>query len=261
MARSLGRLAIVGLGPGASELWTEETRAELGQAEVVVGYQAYLDLIPASHAPGERIGYDLGDERLRARRAVAEAAEGRRVALVSSGDAGVYGMASLALDEVAALPAPDQPQVRVLPGISAALAAAALIGAPLAVDFACLSLSDLLLPWAELESKLVALAAADITLVIYNPASTRRRAPWENAVRIIGEARDPATPVAVVSRAYRPGQVVHLADVARLDRLWVDMETLVIVGSSRTRRVGDWLVALRDEAGRERSLRPGSGSA
>lgn len=250
-ASTCGRLAIVGLGPGAPELWTEEAREELRQAEVLIGYRIYLDLIPESQGPGERLGYDLGDERQRAQRAVAEAARGRRVALVSSGDAGVYGMAALALDEVAALPATDQPEVRVVPGISAALAAAALVGAPLAVDFACISLSDLLLPWAELESRLFALAAADVSLVLFNPASARRRAPWESAVRIIQAARDPAIPVAVISRAYRPGQVIHIADVARLDRLWVDMETLVIIGSSRTRRVGDWLITLRDEGRRK----------
>jgi precorrin-3B C17-methyltransferase len=137
--------------------------------------------------------------------------------------------------------------VAVIPGVTAATAAAALVGAPLAVDFACVSLSDLLVPAAELEAKVEALARADVVLALYNPASRTRREPWEKAVRTLLAARPGGTPVAVVSRAYRDGQDVRLADLDELDRIPVDMETLVIVGSSRTRRRGEWLLTLRDE--------------
>jgi precorrin-3B C17-methyltransferase len=243
-----GRLAIVGLGPGSPELLTEAAMAELAAADILIGYSAYLDQVPASASAARREPYALGEERPRARRAAIAAGEGARVALVSSGDPGVYGMASLALDEVADLSG-HPPEVVVIPGVTAGTAAAALVGAPLAVDFACLSLSDLLVPRAELEAKVAALAAADIALALYNPASRARREPWEIAVRALRTHRPPRTPVAVVRRAFRHGQEIHLTDLAEIDEVPIDMETVVVVGSSRTRRRGEWLLTLRDERG------------
>jgi precorrin-3B C17-methyltransferase len=242
-----GRLAVVGIGPGSPEQLTRAAAEELAAAEVVVGYRAYLDQLPDSLAPGRREASSLGEERERARRAVNEAAAGARVALVSSGDAGIYGMASLAIDEAAAL-GEAAPPVVVVPGVTAASAAGALLGAPLAVDFACLSLSDLLIPRAELLARVEALAAVDIVLVLYNPASRSRREPWEAAVSALQHHRSAGTPVAAVRRAYREGQEVELSEVGRLGALEVDMETVVFVGSSRTRRQGSWLYTLRDEA-------------
>ncbi|GAC1339726.1 MAG: hypothetical protein NVSMB29_07500 [Candidatus Dormibacteria bacterium] len=248
---SRGRLAIVGLGPGALTLLTPAASAELAAAEVLIGYRAYLDQIPLSASSAAREPYELGEERARARRAAAAAIEGARVTLVSSGDAGIYGMASLALDELAELTGDAAgPEVVVVPGVTAASAAAALVGAPLAVDFACLSLSDLLLPATEVEAKVEALAAADITLALYNPASASRRAPWEHAVRTLQGTRPASTPVAVVRRAFRAGQDVRLGALAELAGMPIDMETVVIVGSSRTRRRGRWLLTLRDEGPR-----------
>lgn len=247
-----GRLAIVGLGPGSPDLLTAAAAAELSAAEILIGYRGYLEHIPPDASPARREPYALGEERQRARSAAAAAAKGARVALVSSGDPGIYGMASLALHELAAITGNgDQPEVAVIPGVTAATAAAALVGAPLAVDFACVSLSDLLVPAAEVEAKIEALARADIVLALYNPASRTRRMPWENAVRTLQAARPGTTPVAVVSRAFRHGQEVRLAELQELDRIPVDMETVVIVGSSRTQRRGDWLLTLRDERSEE----------
>jgi len=242
-----GRLAVVGIGPGALDQLTAAAASELAAAELLIGYSGYLDQLPASVAPGRREAYPIGDERERARRAVAAAAEGARVALVSSGDAGIYGMASLAIDQVAAL-GDAAPELVVVPGVTAASAAGALLGAPLAVDFACLSLSDLLLPREELLAKVEALAATDIVLVLYNPASRTRREPWEAAVDALQRHRPAGTPAAAVRRAYREGQAVELADVGGLGRLEIDMETVVVVGSSRTLRHGPWLYTLRNEA-------------
>lgn len=242
-----GRLAVVGIGPGSPDQLTQAAVKELAAAEVLVGYRAYLDQLPVALAPGRREPYELGDERERARRAVAAAAEGARVALVSSGDAGIYGMASLAIDEAVVLGEAAPPLV-VVPGVTAATAAAALLGAPLAVDFACLSLSDLLVPRAELLAKVEALAATDIVLVLYNPASCTRREPWEAAVASLQRHRAADSPVASVRRAYREGQQVEVCEVGRIGELAVDMETVVIVGSSRTRRDDGWLYTLRDEA-------------
>lgn len=244
-----GRLAVVGTGPGSMDQLTTAALKELTEAELVIGYRGYLDQLPAEVAPGRRETFGLGEERIRARRAVTVAAQGKRVALVSGGDAGVYGTASLAIDEAIACGEAAPPLV-VVPGITAAVAAAALTGAPLAVDFACLSLSDLLLPRSELLAKIEALAAIDIVLVLYNPASKSRREPWEAAVASLQRNREAVTPVAAVHRAYREGQAIELCEVGRLAALEVDMETTVIVGCRRTRRQGDWLFTLRDEATR-----------
>lgn len=241
-----GRLAVVGIGPGSPDQLTLAAAEELASAEVLIGYSGYLDLLPGEVAPGRREPFRLGEERERARRAVAEAAAGARVALVSSGDAGIYGMASLAIDEAVSR-GEAAPLLAVVPGVTAASAAGALLGAPLAVDFACLSLSDLLVPRAELMDRLRALAATDIVLVLYNPASRSRREPWQEAVAEMRRHRTPATPVAAVRRAFREGQEVTLSDVAHMDELAVDMETLVLVGSSRTHRVGEWLYSLRHQ--------------
>jgi len=242
-----GRLAVVGIGPGSPEQLTQAAVKELSAAELLIGYRGYLAQLPADLAPGRREAFGLGEERARARRAVAAASEGMRVALVSGGDAGIYGTASLAIDETVAF-GEGAPPLVVVPGVTAAVAAAALVGAPLAVDFACLSLSDLLLPRSELLAKIDALAAANIVLVLYNPASRSRREPWEAAVASVQRHRARATPVVAVRRAYREGQAVELCDVDGMTRLQVDMETVVIVGSSHTRQHGGWLYTLRDEA-------------
>jgi precorrin-3B C17-methyltransferase len=244
-----GRLAVVGIGPGSTEQLTRAAESELAAAEVLIGYRAYLDQLPVELAPGRREPYELGEERERARRAVAAAADGARVALISSGDAGIYGMASLAIDEATSLGV-AAPQLVVLPGVTAATAAGALLGAPLAVDFACLSLSDLMLPRGELLAKLEALAATDIVLTLYNPASRTRREPWEAAVAALRRHRAATTPVGAVRRAYRDGQQVEVCELDHLGELAVDMQTTVVVGSSRTRRHGNWLYTVRDVAAR-----------
>lgn len=242
-----GRLAVVGIGPGSPEQLTQAAVKELAAAELLVGYRAYLDQLPVALAPGRREAYGLGEERERARRAVAAAAAGARVALVSGGDAGIYGMASIAIDEALVLGEAAPPLV-VVPGVTAATAAAALLGAPLAVDFACLSLSDLLLPRDELLAKVESLAATDIVLVFYNPASRTRRESWEAATAALQRHRAADTPVAAVRGAYREGQQVEVCEVGCIGELAVDMETVVIVGSSRTRLQGAWLYTLRDGA-------------
>lgn len=243
-----GRLAIVGLGPGSPDLVTPAAATELAAAELLIGYQGYLDQIPASLSSALRQPYLLGEERQRGRRAAEAAAHGQHVALVSSGDPGVYGMAALALQELALIVGEGPPpEVVVVPGVTAATAAAALVGAPLNVDFACVSLSDALVPRSEIEARVQALAATDIALVLYNPASRKRHAPWAATVRIVQEYRPAATPAAAIRRAFRAGQAVELTEVGRLHELAVDMETVVIVGSSRTRRTGNWLLTLRED--------------
>ena len=240
-----GRLLVVGLGPGASELLTPQARAALEAADVVVGYGAYLDLVRAWRPQGEYRASRIGQEQERAWEALALAAEGRTVAVVSSGDAGVYGMASVVLEELERWPAGGGVRVEVVPGVTALLAAAALLGAPLGTDFAAVSLSDLLVPWPSIERRLEAVAAADFVVALYNPASGGRRWQLPAACAILARHRPPDTPVGVVRCAYRPEQQVAVVPLGAVAEAVVDMLTVLIVGNRETRQVGGWMLTPR----------------
>ena len=231
-----GELYIVGTGPGAPDLLTLRARRVLEQVDDVVGYRLYLDLL-APLLAGKRVHPSpIGAEVERARQALDLAAAGRRVALVSSGDAGVYGMAGVVWEQLAARPGgmEDAPAVEVVPGVTALLAAAAVLGAPLMHDFAAISLSDLLTPWPLIERRLEAAAAADFVTALYNPASQRRRAGLATAQAIFLAHRDPSTPVGLVRNVSRPGQAVILTTLAELQQHPVDMLTIVVIGNSTT---------------------------
>jgi cobalt-precorrin 5A hydrolase/precorrin-3B C17-methyltransferase len=187
----------------------------------------------------------IGDERLRAKQAMAETARGRRVALVSSGDAGVYGMASVVLEH---LDDADDLDVAVVPGVTAALAAAALLGAPLGHDHAVISLSDLLTPWEAIAARLRAAAGSDLIVALYNPRSKERNWQLEAARDILLAHRSPETPVGVVTGAYRPSERVELTTLGRLDCTVVGMTTCVLVGSSTTQIVAGRMVTPRGVA-------------
>lgn len=231
-----GSLSIVGLGPGALDQMTGAARASLERAEVVVGYGPYLELVAPLLAGKERVDGRMTEEIGRARVAVERARAGARVALVGSGDAGVYGLASLALELLreAGWRRGEPPDVEVLPGVTALLSCAARVGAPLGHDFCAISLSDLLTPWPVIARRIEAAAGADFVVVLYNPASTRRRAPLAGAREILLRHRLPATPVAAVTSAYRENERVAVTDLERLLDAEVGMSTTVIVGSSST---------------------------
>lgn len=236
-----GRLALVGLGPGAAELRTPRAVTELRRSAVVVGLDQYLDQIRDLLRPGTRVlASGLGAEEERARSAVAEATAGQAVALVGSGDAGVYAMASPALEY-----ADERVDVVGVPGVTAALAAAALLGAPLGHDHAYLSLSDLHTPWEVIARRVTAAAQGDFVAVLYNPRSRNRDWQLPAALRLLAEHRPPDTPVGVVRNASRAGQRVHLATLATLAPAIVDMYSVVVVGSSQTRRVAGRMVTPR----------------
>jgi precorrin-3B C17-methyltransferase len=241
-----GTLAVVGLGPGDPAYRTRAAEEAVREAQLVLGYRAYLVACADLTGPNQRVvPSDIGGEQQRAEDAVHAAAGGARVALVSSGDAGIYGMASLALTTAAALPPARCPTVRVIPGITAAVAAASLLGAPLARDFACLTLSDVLAPWEAVEIRLRAVAAADLVLALYNPRSPDR--PWQldRARDVLREYRPGDTPVGLVTDAGREGAQVELTTLATLDPARVGMHTTVIVGGTSTSRLGNWLVTAR----------------
>ncbi|MFG1866571.1 precorrin-3B C(17)-methyltransferase [Micromonospora arborensis] len=236
-----GRLAVVGLGPGAADLRTPRAVAELRRASVVVGLDQYLDQVRDLLRPGTRVlSSGLGAEEARARAAVAEAVAGRAVALIGSGDAGVYAMASPALEY-----ADERIDVVGVPGVTAALAAGALLGAPLGHDHAYLSLSDLHTPWEVIERRVTAAAEGDFVTLFYNPRSRARDWQLGKALGILAAHRPPDTPVGVVRNASRPGERVHLATLATLDPAVVDMYSVVVVGSSDTRLVAGRMVTPR----------------
>ncbi|MEV5766832.1 precorrin-3B C(17)-methyltransferase [Micromonospora sp. NPDC052213] len=236
-----GRLAIVGLGPGAPDLRTARAVAELRRAAVVVGLDQYVDQVRDLLRPGTRVlASGLGAEEERARAAVAEAVAGHAVALVGSGDAGVYAMASPALEY-----ADERIDVVGVPGVTAALAAGALLGAPLGHDHAYLSLSDLHTPWEVIARRVAAAAEGDFVALLYNPRSRARDWQLGAALEVFAAHRPPDTPVGVVRNASRPDERVHLATLADLDPALVDMYSVVVVGSSQTRVVAGRMVTPR----------------
>lgn len=229
-----GALFLVGTGPGDPGLLTQHAIDILHSADAVLGYTLYLDLLRPLLPELDYRPSAITEEETRARDAVESALAGQRIALVGSGDAGVYGLAGLAFEILEELGRAELP-VEVVPGVTAALSAAALLGAPLGHDFCTISLSDLLTPWQTIERRLQAAAAADFVTVLYNPASARRRRQLAEARRIFLQHRRPDTPVGLVSNAYRTGQCVRTSTLAGLPEDSVDMLTTVIIGNSTTR--------------------------
>jgi cobalt-precorrin 5A hydrolase/precorrin-3B C17-methyltransferase len=237
IGRARGSLAIIGIGPGDAAWRTPEASAALAQASDVVGYRLYLDLLGDALRGKRRHMLGLGAETDRARLALDLASEGRAVALVSSGDAGIYGLASLVFELVDRAERPEwrRLQLSVVPGLSALQAAAARAGAPLGHDFAVISLSDLLTPWTQIVRRLGAAARGDFVLALYNPRSQRRTHQLETARRILLRHRRPDTPVVLARNLGRTGEQVTLGTLAGFETRAVDMLTLVLVGSRATR--------------------------
>ncbi|GFN23776.1 precorrin-3B C(17)-methyltransferase [Thermanaeromonas sp. C210] len=240
-----GEIAVVGLGPGGEAEMTYRARQALEQAEVIVGYRTYVDLITSMTEGKEVVVTGMTGEVERCREAVERAAAGARVAVVSSGDPGVYGMAGLLLEILATHPRGQGIKVDVVPGVTAATAAAAALGAPLMHDFAVISLSDRLTHWEVIAARLEHAAAADFVLVLYNPRSHGRPDHLRRARDIILRFRHPATPVGVVRNAGREGEEAWIRDLATFLDLPVDMVSTVIIGNSQTRVLDGRLVTPR----------------
>lgn len=230
-------IAVVGLGPGDPLLLTGEAREVLAEAEDLVGYGPYLDRVPGR--PGQvRHPTDNRQELERARHALALAAGGRRVVVVSGGDPGVFAMAAAVFEAMEAGPAAWRAlDVRVVPGISALLAASARLGAPLGADFCAVSLSDNLKPWSLVLHRLRAAAAGGFVLALYNPASRAR--PWQlgAALEALREVLPPGTPVAFATALFRPEERIEVVELGDADPAGAGMSTLVLVGTAATRRV------------------------
>ena len=242
VGRARGRVALIGIGPGAADWRSAEAVRHLALATDWVGYGLYLDLIDELRCGQCVHRFELGAEEVRVRHALELAGQGRDVALVCSGDAGIYAMASLAFELLEMASGEGGPsdgarrvEVVVVPGISAVQAAAARAGAPIGHDFCCISLSDLLTPWPVIERRIVAAAAGDFVVAFYNPRSMRRRDQLVRAIEILKPHRSDETPVVVAANLGRKGEAVTTATLARFDADGVDMMSLVIVGASTTR--------------------------
>lgn len=230
---------IVGLGPGDTTLLPPMAVCALTQATVIVGYTLYVDMVPDELRKGKRlISTGMRQETDRANAALDAALAGADVAVVCSGDAGVYGMAGLVLELLHARGLTDALRVEVIPGIPAVCAAAALLGAPLMHDFACVSLSDLLTAWSTIVTRLDAALRADFVLALYNPRSKGRLWQLEEALALARTLRPGTTPVGVVRNAYRPEQSVIISTLDEIRADCFDMLSIGIIGNSATRRLG-----------------------
>ncbi len=236
VGRRRGRLAVIGLGPGAAELMVPAVKAELAQAEDVLGYETYVRMAGPFRSDQVLHCTDNREEMQRARHAFELAAQGRSVVVVSSGDPGVFAMAAAVLEALheSSDPAWHRVDLEILPGVSASLATAAQAGAPLGHDFCVMSLSDNLKPWSIIEKRLDLAAQADLVLAFYNPISKSRPHQLGVALEVVRRHREGSTPVVLGRDIGRPGQTLKVVTLAELLPEMVDMRTMVLVGSSTT---------------------------
>ena len=235
----------MGIGPGAGDLISPRAARALQEARVVAGYKTYIDLLAELIREKEVISTGMTREVDRCAAAIERARLGDDVAVVSSGDPGVYGMAGLVLEMLHREGLGSAVEVEVIPGITSATATAAKLGAPLMHDFAVISLSDLLTPWEVIEKRLEAAAAGDFVLVLYNPASHRRVGQIKIAREIIKKHKPGTVPVGIVRNADREDEEIILTDLDHLLDHKIDMLCTVIVGSGSTRRLGEFMVTPR----------------
>lgn len=230
--QSQGKLAVIGIGPGSQDQMTAAARTAIEESDIILGYRGYVNLIASLLSNKRVISSGMRQEMERARQSVELASAGSRVAVVCSGDAGVYGMASPILEVAHQVGA--NIEVVIVPGVPSPQSAASLLGAPLANDYAVISLSDLLTPWDAIAKRLALAAEGDFVLVLMNPASTKRTWQLEEAMRLILEHRSPTTPVGIVTNAYRDGQRVVLTTISDLAKHNVGMSSTLVVGNSLT---------------------------
>jgi precorrin-3B C17-methyltransferase len=231
-----GKIYVVGFGPGSHDHLTFRAKEAISEAEIVIGYTTYIELVRDLIDGKEVIQTSMQEEVSRAKKTVDLAEQGKIIAIVSSGDAGIYGMAGLiyeVLHERGWVPGKGV-EVEVVPGVTAASSVAAIVGAPLVHDFAVISLSDLLTPLELIYKRVEAAAMADFVIAIYNPKSGRRTKQIVETQRIISEHRDPKTPVAIVKSAFRDAENVVLTDLEHMLDYEIGMLTTIIVGNSQT---------------------------
>lgn len=241
------KIYVVGLGPGAWEKMTGEAKAALEASDEITGYEVYIDLIRDRFSHKTLLTTPMTKEADRCRLAIEEALSGKTVAMVCSGDAGVYGMAGLMYELAQEY---DPVEIEVIPGVTAACAGAAVLGAPLIHDFAVISLSDLLTPLERIHRRLDCGAAADFVLCLYNPSSKKRGDYLRQACDIVLRHRSPETVAGIVRNIGREGQEARIMTLGELRNTAVDMFTTVYIGNSQTRKIGDKMVTPRGYEGK-----------
>ncbi|MEE0094966.1 MAG: precorrin-3B C(17)-methyltransferase [Oscillospiraceae bacterium] len=237
----MNKLFLVGLGPGDPQGMTEAARAALEQAEVLCGYTVYLDLVKEQFPEKETYTTPMTRELERCQWAVNRAAQGKIVAMLCSGDAGVYGMAGPVLE----LAEGKNVEIEVVPGVTAAISGAAVLGAPLMHDFCVISLSDLLTPWETIARRLRCAAAGDFSIVLYNPRSKKRPEHLRRACQILLEEKSPDTVCGWVRNIGRVGQTHGVVTLGELGRMELDMFTTVFIGASSTKVIDGRMVTPR----------------
>jgi len=247
--RGPGFLKVVGLGPGSSDLLTPQAARALAEASTIIGYGRYVDLIPEELRAGKEI-FTAGMKREteRARHAIEHCLAGRDTVVVSGGDPGVYGMASLVVEMVESQGLAEDVPLEVVPGVPALTAGAALLGAPIGHDFAVISLSDLLTPWVVIENRLDHAAAADFVIVLYNPRSKNRPDLLRQALDVVGRHRPPETVMGSVRQAYRRDCRTLVTTLGEYDPNTADMLTILYIGGRSSRALGGRMLTPRGYA-------------
>ena len=241
-------LRIVGIGPGAAAERTLRAQEAILASDLVVGYTGYMELVSDLLAGKEQHATGMTRERERVALAIARARAGAKVALISSGDSGVYGMAGLALEMLGEAP---EVAVEIIPGVTAAQSAAARLGAPLMLDFATVSLSDLLVDWTTIKKRITAALEGDFVLAVYNPRSGSRQEPFARLCELLARHRAPQTPVGICRAAGREEENVRIIKLAELPEAaqTIDMQCVLIIGNSTSRIVGGRFITPRGYAG------------
>ena len=234
---------VIGIGPGCRDLMTQEAISAMEDAEVIVGYKTYIKLVEDFIKDKEVVQNGMRKEVDRCQDAIDIAKTGKKVAVISSGDAGIYGMAGLILELITKQEL-DIP-VKVVPGVTASIGAAAVLGAPIMHDFCHISLSDLMTPWEVIEKRLRLAAEADFVICLYNPRSKGRSEHLANAFKIMGEFKDGSTPVGIVKDAGREDQEKFICTFDTMDFERVDMTTMVIIGNKSTYIHDDLMITPR----------------
>ncbi len=247
MPNQKGKLFIVGIGPGRGELLTLAAHKALKEAKIILGYQTYLKQIAALIEGKEIRAAQMTEEIKRAKEALTLAEAGQTVALVSGGDPAIYGISAAVFEVIAAQKSPPKVEIEIIPGVTAACAAAARLGAPLSNDCAFISLSDRLTPWEQILKRIRLATEADFVIVFYNPRSRGRRHQLSTALEEVSRLRPPNTPLALVKGAFREGEKILLTTLAEREALAqeADMTSLVVVGSSQSRIIDNFFLTPR----------------
>lgn len=236
------KIYVVGIGPGEYEQMTIRAVKALESCDVIIGYTVYVDLVREHFAGKEFLTTPMKQEIERCRMAFEKAEEGKTTAMICSGDAGVYGMSGLMLEIGQEYP---DVEVECIPGVTAAIGGAAVLGAPLIHDFALISLSDLLTPWEKIEKRLLAAAAADFVICLYNPSSKKRHDYLQKACDLMMKYKSPDTICGTVSNIAREGEEAHVMTLKELRDTQVDMFTTVFIGNSQTKEINNKMVTPR----------------